>query len=315
MEIGGRVALGHVAGAVHADEEERQARRAAACQRTQAMADRSNPTPNWWPQQLDVIAAGLGRTQEAHVRHHQRAGEIIGQADAREPARFRVGESHGADELRSIGSSKPSIAIWVASWNACWPGLSSPMRRMQRLVTEGSNRRCGAGPIYCPGQLSPHGVTRGQLGGVRGRQRARSSVPRPAGFGDVIQLRDMVVAAYRRSPQPPHKASTAGSPLQPDDPRPVWLRGAAVCSTARRCLRLRLTKGPPDRRHVDGQARATLPSDIVSPDVWVGQGVAQVGYEPCLVVVGEELNIHAERCVQFEAERGSSTAAGCSRPG
>ena len=71
------MALGYVARTVHADEEERQAGRAAPCQRAQPVADRLEADTELVRQQLDVVAAGFGRTQETHVRHHQRASEVV----------------------------------------------------------------------------------------------------------------------------------------------------------------------------------------------------------------------------------------------
>ncbi|KAG0750773.1 hypothetical protein G6F24_014955 [Rhizopus arrhizus] len=81
VEISGRMPLGHIARTVHPDEEERQAGRTAPRQRAQAMAHRLEADAELMRQQFDVVAAGLGRTQEAHVRHHQRTGEIVGKPD------------------------------------------------------------------------------------------------------------------------------------------------------------------------------------------------------------------------------------------
>ncbi len=75
-------------------------RRASVLSRWQTA---SKPTPNWC-QQFDVVAA-LGRTQEAHVRHHQGASEIVRQTDAGLSDACLIGEAgtcHHRIDLRQV---------------------------------------------------------------------------------------------------------------------------------------------------------------------------------------------------------------------
>ncbi len=69
------------------------------------MADRLEADAELVCQQFDVVAAGLGRTQEAHVRHHQGASEIVRQTDAGLSDACLIGEAgtcHHRIDLRQV---------------------------------------------------------------------------------------------------------------------------------------------------------------------------------------------------------------------
>ncbi len=69
------------------------------------MADRFEADAELVRQQFDVVAAGFGCTQEAHVRHHQRTGEIVGETDPRLRDACLIGEPgarHHRIDLRQV---------------------------------------------------------------------------------------------------------------------------------------------------------------------------------------------------------------------
>ena len=91
-------ALGDVAGAVDADEEEGNASRAGALQRGQPMRDLLQPRAEPRLQQVEVVAGRLAGRMEAAVGHHQGGGEIIGEVLDEQPLRGRIGHPGTRDD-------------------------------------------------------------------------------------------------------------------------------------------------------------------------------------------------------------------------
>ena len=92
------MALDDVAGPIDAHEVERHAARARPLQRRQAMADLLEARPEHVAQPLDVVAHRTRGGEKAAVGHEQRAGEIIGERDARDRRRRGAAEGGGADD-------------------------------------------------------------------------------------------------------------------------------------------------------------------------------------------------------------------------
>src|SRR5947208_12461098 len=92
MEIGRRLALRYVSGAIDADEEERHAPRMMALQGAQPVADRFKADAEQVTEQFDVVTTPLRLVEENGVRQNQRSGEIVRKPDAGEAARFVAGE-------------------------------------------------------------------------------------------------------------------------------------------------------------------------------------------------------------------------------
>src|SRR5262245_52329656 len=92
MKIRRRLALAHVAGPVHAYEEERHAARVAALEGAQAMADGLEPHAEPPRELIDIVMPTLRRRQEWSVGQNQGAGEVVGEPDASEATRLRMGK-------------------------------------------------------------------------------------------------------------------------------------------------------------------------------------------------------------------------------
>ncbi|MPM57793.1 hypothetical protein SDC9_104616 [bioreactor metagenome] len=87
----GRLPLGDVARTVHTNEEKRHAWCTLALQRGKPVAYGLEAHTKALRELVDVVMQLLRRLQERRIRQHQRARKIVGQPDARQPARGVVG--------------------------------------------------------------------------------------------------------------------------------------------------------------------------------------------------------------------------------
>ena len=69
--------LGHIAGAVHSDEEEGDAACIRFLKRGEAVGDLFKACAEPMAEQLNVIFRCFAFTEEARIRHQQRGGEVI----------------------------------------------------------------------------------------------------------------------------------------------------------------------------------------------------------------------------------------------
>jgi hypothetical protein len=135
VEMGGRLAFGNVAGAVHANEKEGHAWRAGPLQRAQAVADGLESHTEAARQQIDVVAQILRGLQERLVREQKRTGEVIGQANAGQGAGLRIVLETGC--LDQARPTAPNARAKRAAW---------PVERQAGLC---SRHRNTSGPC-CP---------------------------------------------------------------------------------------------------------------------------------------------------------------------
>ncbi len=147
---GGALVLGDVAGLVHPHKVEGHAARAAALQGAQAVADRFKADLEALLQGLDVIAALARMAQKLAIGHQQGAGEIVGQALARERARLLIGQAAALDLLIH------QLAV----------GQQGQLGRdLEGLL--------GVGQVGRDAQLTPACIVVAQLGGVGPLRRKR----------------------------------------------------------------------------------------------------------------------------------------------
>ena len=250
----------------------------------------SKPTPKWRPMQLDVVARRLRRREEHPVRHQHRGREVVGEPGAdQRPAP----PGSGSSPPPPAGRSRPCIRTARAGWRAgrrAGPGRALPpaaargRRRRRRGAARGGPRR-------------PR-----RRGAGRAGSRSRSAM-RPIGsdsssgdrLGGGVELREVVVVGDevvphllvgRRRPHLGVAADPGGERVGPL----VRLAGPAV----------QLEDGLGHPRHVAGELahlgqrrRRTL----------LGERGAQLGDEPRLVVLGEELHVEPEDRVELQQHR------------
>src|ERR1700742_4605790 len=92
MKIRGRLPLRDVAGAVDANEEERDAAGVRSLQRAQAMTDGLEPDAEAATEPVHVVAELLRGLEEGRVGHQERAGKVVREPDARQRPRLVASE-------------------------------------------------------------------------------------------------------------------------------------------------------------------------------------------------------------------------------
>ena len=129
------------------------------------MTDRLKADAEFVSQQFNVVATRLGRREETPVGHDQRAGEIIGEPDARQPAGLLAGKA-GAIDQRAQFAVERQHGDLRSQLEGALP-RSQPRREIERV------RLRIVFPLITGGQIVDRlndefdAMTLGQIGGER----------------------------------------------------------------------------------------------------------------------------------------------------
>uniref|UniRef100_UPI00311E46C1 hypothetical protein n=1 Tax=Thauera sp. SDU_THAU2 TaxID=3136633 RepID=UPI00311E46C1 len=298
MEIGRRLALGNVAGAIHPHEEERHAARIRPLQRRQAVADGLEADAEAPAEAVDVVAQLLRRGQEAAVGQHQCAGEVVGQADARQhPGLVAAERRLGGDAVDVLPRlQKSELGRHLESLLAGFEQRRQAQHARHRI--ERTQRAVLVALFAKAGVVAHHAHAMH----VRQPRRQPGSdvarLQRPGieqALGEIIQFGDVVVPGVEEIAHflVRHRWRTddrAAILTQAGGKRIDTLLGLPAAPVER-------DQGAADGRHAGGQL-----ADVGQRHRFVqhraeraaAEHFAQVGDQPSLVVIGKALHIHVQ---------------------
>ena len=305
VKVGRRLALGNIAGAVDADEEERHAARAGFLQGAETVARGFETDAELLAQHIDVVAAGLGPVAKGGIRQKQRAGEIIGKADAGETARGFVRQRPLRDDpidrltLLEEGHLRGHLKHLLAGMQA---GGQAQHARFAVEVAQGVIGRAGddADAVACLQtlrQCASH-IADGQFG-FEGDPFGRL-----VEFGDVVVFAIEEVAHFlewRRD----RRGRVIGCAILPVVAKAGGKRGRLFQRPT--IAPVQSDEGAADGGHGIGQFAHVGQGDRFAQRR-IGERFPEIGDEAGFVVFGEQLHIDAEGGVEFEQDRNSERA-------
>ena len=303
----GRLALGDVPCAVHADEDERNAARLRPLQHGQPVAHRLEAHAEALAQALDVVALFLGGAQEGRVRHEQRPGKVVGQADARELPRLAAGQARVLRQAAQHGFHLQEGQL-RGHVEVALPALQ-PVRQVEHVGgrIEQAQRAAFKHRHLRPRRDHAHAVLLLQPLQQQAFGAARLHAPlRGAVLGGGVQLGHVVVVGEeivahllvghgRR-----RLAALARALVAPG-------RGERIKAFERLAVApVQADEGARHGGHAGGQLADLGQRHLLLPRAarrLVGQHLVQTGDQARLLVVGKALHVHAQRGADLEQHR------------